>query len=114
LTFPRIRVSLSGLLGAGGVVSGPASPNQVTELLLRWGQGDSEAREKLVPFVYDELRRLARRRLAGQRSDHTLQPTELVHEACLRLVDQTPVQWENRAHFFAVAAQLMRRILAGC
>jgi RNA polymerase sigma factor (TIGR02999 family) len=92
-------------------VSGPASSNQVTALLLRWGQGDSEAREKLVPLVYDELRRLARRCLARQRSEHTLQTTELVHEAYLRLVDQTSVQLKNRVHFFAVAAQLMRRIL---
>jgi RNA polymerase sigma factor (TIGR02999 family) len=92
-------------------VPGAASSNQVTELLLRWSQGDSEAREQLVPLVYDELRRVARRCLAGQRSNHTLQSTALVHEAYLRLVGHTSVRWENRVHFFAVAAQLMRRIL---
>ena len=90
----------------------PAAPsNQVTELLVRWSQGDNAAREMLVPLVYDELRRIARYCLAGQRSDHTLQSTALVHEAYLRLVDHTSVRWDNRVHFFAVAAQLMRRIL---
>jgi RNA polymerase sigma factor (TIGR02999 family) len=78
---------------------------------LRWSHGDSAALEKLVPLVYDELRRLARNCLAGQRSDHTLQSTALVHEAYLRLIDHTSVHWDNRIHFFAVAAQLMRRIL---
>jgi RNA polymerase sigma-70 factor, ECF subfamily len=92
-------------------VPGPLLSSQVTGLLLRWSDGDSGAREKLVPLIYDELRRIARRCLAGQRSDHTLQSTALVHEAYLRLVDQTSVRWENRVHFFAVAAQLMRRIL---
>jgi len=90
---------------------GLAPPNQVTELLLRWSQGDSKAQEELVPLVYDELRRIARRCLGGQRSDHTLQSTALVHEAYLRLVDQTSARWENRVHFFAVAAQVMRRII---
>lgn len=83
----------------------PTPSNQVTALLLRWSQGDSAALEKLVPLVYDELRRLARNCLAGQRPDHTLQSTALVHEAYLRLVDHTSVRWENRVHFFAVAAQ---------
>lgn len=82
----------------------------MTELLLRWSQGDSAAREMLVPLVYDELRRIARHCLAG-RSDHTLQSTALVHEAYLRLIDHTSVRWDNRVHFFAVSAQLMRRIL---
>jgi RNA polymerase sigma-70 factor, ECF subfamily len=89
----------------------PTSSNQVTALLIRWGQGDDAACEKLFPLVYDELRRLARRCLAGERADHTLQSTALVHEAYLRLVDHSAVHSDDRVHFFAVAAQLMRRIL---
>jgi RNA polymerase sigma factor (TIGR02999 family) len=89
----------------------PASSNQVTELLARWSNGEEDAREKLVPLVYDELRRLARRCLAGRPQDHTLQSTALVHEAYLRLVGRNEVHWQNRVHFFAVAARLMRGIL---
>jgi len=89
----------------------PASATQVTELLHRWSSGDAAARESLVPLVYDELRRLARYYLASQRSDHTLQSTAIVHEAYLRLAGRDDVHWQNRSHFFAVAAQLMRRIL---
>ena len=89
----------------------PVHPAEVTELLRRWSGGDVAARESLVPLVYDELRRLARYYLASQRSDHTLQSTAIVHEAYLRLAGRANVQWENRSHFFAVAAQLMRRIL---
>jgi RNA polymerase sigma factor (TIGR02999 family) len=110
LTFVQIWATFSRLWG-GAHVSGPLPSSHVTDLLLRWSNGDSEAREKLVPLVYDELRRVARRCLGGRRSDHTLQSTALVHEAYLRLVDQTSVRWENRIHFFAVAAHLMRRIL---
>ena len=88
----------------------PSSP-QVTHLLARWSGGDLNAREALIPLVYDELRRLARSFLARQRSDHTLQSTALVHEAYMRMVGYTSVNFENRGHFFAVAAQLMRRIL---
>lgn len=84
---------------------------QVTELLLRWSKGDTAARDALIPLVYDELRRLAKHFLASQRSAPTLQSTALVHEAYLRLAGRDDVHWENRAHFFAVAAQLMRRIL---
>jgi RNA polymerase sigma factor (TIGR02999 family) len=80
-------------------------------LLLRWNQGDASAREALVPVVYEELRRIARECLARRRSDQTLQSTALVHEAYLRLVHFPAVQWQDRAHFFALAAQLMRRIL---
>jgi RNA polymerase sigma factor (TIGR02999 family) len=87
------------------------SSNQITELLARWSQGESAAREKLVPLVYDELRRVARHCLAGQRPDHTLQSAALVHEAYLRLVGHSSVHWDDRVHFFAVAAQLMRRVL---
>lgn len=89
----------------------PVSSSQVTELLLQWSQGNPAARETLIPLVYDELRRLARQCLASQRPDHTLQSTALVHEAYVRLVNHSSVHWENRVHFFAVAAQLMRRIL---
>jgi RNA polymerase sigma factor (TIGR02999 family) len=87
-----------------------ASSNQVTELLARWSQGDGAARDALIPVVYDELRRLARRCLAGQ-DHHTLQSTALVHEAYLRLVGQASLRAENRTHFLAIAASLMREIL---
>jgi RNA polymerase sigma factor (TIGR02999 family) len=83
----------------------------VTDLLFQWSGGDSAARDKLVPLVYEELRRIARRCLAGQQPNHTLQSTALVHEAYLRLVGNSSVQWNDRVHFFAVAAQLMRHIL---
>lgn len=83
----------------------------VTELLLAWGAGDEAAREKLSSLVYEELRRMARQYMAAERSNHILQPTALVHEAYLRLVDIKNVRWRNRAHFFAIAARLMRNIL---
>jgi RNA polymerase sigma-70 factor, ECF subfamily len=88
-----------------------ASAQQVTELLLSWSQGRSSALEELMPLVHNELQRLAHRYMAGQRPGHTLQTTALVNEAYLRLVDCSRVGWQNRAHFFAVSAQLMRRIL---
>jgi RNA polymerase sigma factor (TIGR02999 family) len=87
------------------------SSNQITELLANWSRGDPQAREALMPLVYDELRRLASSYLRQERSDHTLQPTALVHEAYLRLVDQKNVHWKDKGHFFAITAQLMRRIL---
>lgn len=88
------------------------SANQdVTHLLLAWRGGDDAALEKLVPLVYEELRRLARLYMRRERAGHMLQTTALVNEAYLRLVDVNRVQWQNRAHFFAVSAQLMRRIL---
>ena len=83
----------------------------ITQLLVEWSSGREEARDKLIPLVYDELRRLADGYLRRERPDHTLQPTALVHEAYLRLVDQTNVRWQNRAHFFGIAAHLMRQIL---
>ena len=86
-------------------------PSEVTQLLLAWSDGDDAALEKLIPLVYDELRRLARRYMVRERSGHTLQTTALVNEAYLRLVDLKEVQWQNRAHFFAVSAKLMRHIL---
>jgi RNA polymerase sigma factor (TIGR02999 family) len=86
-----------------------AASSPVTELLLRWSEGDLAAREQLIPLVYSELRRIARRCLSAQ-PPNTLQSTALVHEAYLRLVGSS-IRWEDRVHFFAVAAQLMRRIL---
>ncbi len=83
----------------------------VTLLLKRYSNGDQEALAELIPQIYDELRRLASSYLRGERVDHTLQTTALVHEAYLRLVDQKQVEWSNRNHFFGVAAQMMRRIL---
>jgi len=87
------------------------SPNQITEQLIAWSKGDEAALERLIPAVYQELRRMADHYLRGEDSGHSLQPTALVHEAYLRLIDQTKVEWQNRAHFFGVAAQMMRRIL---
>ncbi len=85
--------------------------NVVTRLLLDWSRGDEEALAKLMPLVYDELRRIARQYLGRERAGHTLQPTALVHEAYLKLVGLRRIRWQNRAHFFAVAARLIRRIL---
>jgi RNA polymerase sigma factor (TIGR02999 family) len=83
----------------------------VTELLVQWSEGDPGALDRLAPIVYDELLRLARLRLSGERPDLTLQPTALVHEAYLKLMNQVRLSWKNRAHFFAIAATIMRRIL---
>jgi len=83
----------------------------VTQLLMNWSQGDQGALEQLMPLVYGELRRLASSYLRRERSNHTLQSTALVHEAFMRLVNQQDVQWRNRAHFYAIAAQMIRRIL---
>jgi RNA polymerase sigma-70 factor (ECF subfamily) len=88
-----------------------APPPPVTQLLLAWGKGDPAALEKLTPVVYDELRRLARHYMGNERVGHTLQATALVNEAYLKLIDVNQVQWQNRAHFFAMSARLMRRIL---
>jgi len=85
--------------------------HQVTHLLEAWSHGDKEALDKLMPLVYDELRRLARQQMRRESPGHTLQTTALVNEAYLRLVDQRKAHWQNRAQFFGVAAQLMRRIL---
>lgn len=85
--------------------------HEVTQILHDWSGGDKKAPERLMPLVYDELRRLARTFLAKERGAHTLQPTALVHEAYLRLVDQTRVNWQNRAHFYGIAASMMRRVL---
>lgn len=87
----------------------PAS--DITELLLAWSRGDRDALDRLVPLVYDELRRMAHRHIARENRGHTLQTSALVHEAYLKLVDQNRVQWRNRSQFFGVAARIMRRIL---
>ena len=84
---------------------------EVSGLLRAWGDGDRDALDRLTPVVYDELRRLARRYMRGERPGHSLQTTALVNEAYMRLVDYKSMKWQNRAHFFAVSAQLMRRIL---
>lgn len=86
-------------------------PKDVTKLLVKWSKGDSAALDALIPLVYGELRRLARHYLQREKQNHTLSSTSLVHEAYLRLITQTEVSWQNRAHFFGVASQMMRRIL---
>src|SRR6267142_1397221 len=84
---------------------------QVTQLLIDWSNGDEHALQQLIPLVHEELRRVARRHMAHERAEHTLQATALVNEAYMRLVDIRQVRWQNRAHFFAMSARLMRRIL---
>lgn len=86
-------------------------PDDVTQLLQRWSAGDAGAFDRLVPAVYDELRQLARARLRGERADHTLGTSGLVHEAYVRLVDLERVDWQDRGHFFAMASRTMRRVL---
>lgn len=89
----------------------PDEHSKITGLLLQWGQGDEAALERLIPLVYRELHRIAKRCMAGERGDHSLQATALVNEAYLRLVDAKEVAWQDRAHFLAVSARVMRRIL---
>jgi len=88
-----------------------SSSQELTHLLLAWRQGENEALNRLIPVIYEELRRIAHSYIRGERKDHTLQTTALVNEAYLRLLDCSRVNWQNRAHFLAVSAQLMRRIL---
>jgi RNA polymerase sigma factor (TIGR02999 family) len=88
-----------------------ASPNEVTQLLVAWGNGDQAALDQLMPLVYSELHRLAHRHIRKERPGHILQTSALLNEAFLRLVDQRDVHWHGRAHFFSIAAQMMRRIL---
>ena len=85
--------------------------SEVTQLLVEWQNGSQEALDRLMPLVYGELRAIAGRHLSRERADHTLQSTSLVHEAYFKLIDQRRVQWQNRAHFLGIAAQMMRRIL---
>jgi RNA polymerase sigma factor (TIGR02999 family) len=87
------------------------APAAVTQLLIDWSNGDENALRQLIPLVHEELRRVARRHMAHERAEHTLQATALVNEAYMRLVDVRQVKWQNRAHFFAMSARLMRRIL---
>jgi RNA polymerase sigma-70 factor (ECF subfamily) len=87
------------------------SPNEVTQLLEEWSNGNQAALEKLMPLVYAELHRLAHGYMRHERPGHTLQTSGLVNEACLKLIEQSRVQWQNRAHFFGIAAQIMRRVL---
>ena len=91
--------------------SQPRDLRDTTQLLVKWSKGDQQALQELMPRVYDELRQLAGHLLRRERAGHTLQPTALVHEAYLRLVDQTRADWRNRAQFLAVAAQMLRRVL---
>jgi RNA polymerase sigma factor (TIGR02999 family) len=93
------------------MMTSSSSPEEVTELLVAWGDGNQAALEKLMPLVYEELRRLAHNYMRREHPGHTLQTTALVNEAYFRLVDQKRMRWQNRAHFFAISAQLMRRIL---
>ena len=114
------KVKMSPARSIQGVAADAAHPkfggtrmesHDVTGLLAKWGQGDKGVLNQLLPAVYDELHRMAARYLRRERPDHTLQPTALINEAYLRLVDQNSVTWENRAHFFGIAANVMRRIL---
>ena len=89
----------------------PPLPGEVTQLLIKWGHGDPAAFEELIPVVYAELKRVARRYMGKERVGHTLQTSALINEAYLRLVDRHMVEWQDRKHFFAVAAQIMRHIL---
>src|SRR5438128_2134959 len=102
---------MSGTPKCGEEIARMDAQADVTGLLLELAQGNQQAAEKLIPLVYDELKRLARRYMRRERPDHTLQTTALVHEAYLRLVRQKDIQWQGRSQFFGVAAQLMRRIL---
>ena len=88
-----------------------SSPKEITQLLMAWSEGDESALAELTPLVHEELRRLAHHYMSGEREGHTLQTTALVNEAYVRLIDWKNVRWQNRAHFFGVSAQLMRRIL---
>jgi RNA polymerase sigma factor (TIGR02999 family) len=103
------RPSRTAKIGPEARLGGPA--DDVTDLLRAWGDGDLAARDRLLPLVYQELRRRAAAQLRRERRGHTLQPTDLLHEAYLRLIDQRRMVWQNRAQFFALASQMMRRIL---
>ncbi len=114
--FPRSRPgdiipSLRNQRIPYGVTTMTPTPREVTQLLVAWGDGDQSALDRLMPLVYEELHRLAHRYMARERPEHTLQTSALVNEAYAGLIDQRDVHWQNRAHFFAIAATLMRRIL---
>src|SRR5205823_14656132 len=107
----RAGISVDDRLPRGFMDEPLVSPQRVTQLLADWSHGDDAALAELTPLVYEELRRLAHHFMEGQRPEHTLQTTALVNEAYMRLADQTKPSWQNRAHFFAVAARAMRQIL---
>lgn len=86
-------------------------PSEITQILLDWNDGNADAKDRLLPFVYDELRRQARSLMSRELANHTLQPTALVHEAFIRLSEQSGVDWQNRSHFYGIASRLMRQIL---
>ncbi len=86
-------------------------PSEITQILQDWNGGDIDAKERLLPFVYDELKRQARFLMSRERSNHTLQPTALVHEAFLKLTEQSGIDWQNRSHFYGIISRLMRQIL---
>ena len=112
--FIDLRVAADYLsVGISSTVTAVSTPqsHEVTQLLIQWGHGDEESLKALIPLVYEDLRRAARRYLRRERRDHTLQSAALVHEAYVRLIDQRNANWQNRSHFFGVASQLMRRIL---
>ena len=90
---------------------GERRDSEITQILHDWNEGNIDAKERLLPFVYDELRRQARFLMSGERSNHTLQPTALVHEAFMRISEQSGIDWQNRSHFYGIASRLMRQIL---
>lgn len=106
-----IRTISRRCVARDGLNMNPSSPTDITELLVAWTNGNQAARDRLMGVVYDELHRLAHRYMRRESPGHTLQTSALLNEAYVRLVDQKNVQWQNRAHFFAIAAQMMRRIL---
>lgn len=111
MAFERLRQAAQSIRDRDAARMTPSTSHDVTALLRAWSEGDVGARDRLMPIVYNELRRRAAAYLRRERRTHTLQPTALVHEAYLRLVDQDRAAWQNRAHFLAVASQMMRRIL---
>jgi len=110
-SFRVQRISVGDRLPERAMPTPSVSPHEVTQLLAEWSHGDNGALAELTPLVYEELRRLAHHFMEGQRPEHTLQTTALVNEAYMRLADQTKPSWQNRAHFFAIAARAMRQIL---
>jgi RNA polymerase sigma factor (TIGR02999 family) len=107
----RQPMSMTQAKNEQGTGNGNGSSDELTQLLVEWGDGDQTALNKLIPLVYDELRRMAHHYMAREAPEHTLQTTALVNDAYLRLTDQKRTNWQNRAQFFGIAAQLMRRIL---
>ena len=107
----QLRLGRLFLLSSPERAMDTPSPYEITQMLIAWNKGNEDALAQLTPFVHSELRRIAKRYMAGERTGHLLQPTALVNEAYIRLIDWKNVEWKNRAHFFGLAAQIMRRIL---